>query len=543
MKAIAHQTGARRLLSLTLLGMAVLSTAASARQPTPVEDTLDPFADVIEVRVVNLELVVTDRQGRRVPGLQPSDFRLLVDGVETPIDYFSEVRDGVAQPSVEPAASAPGVLASGDVGTSFLVYVDDNRTRKTERDLVVEGLIEDLVLLGPHDRMAVVAQRGPELVMLSSWSSDRSHLEQALRELLDGDRFGGALRSPLVSARRAALVGREQLVDVRQDAPRVLAAPAGFDRVATVHESLAATESRIDLELAVAGAVSTLRGFARPAGRKVMLMLAGDWPTGAFRETGQSLTAITDLGLIRPLVEVANLLGYTLYPVGLDAGTVSVWRNANLAWIARETGGLPLFGRNDVLVDAVVDTRSYYWLGFTPDMAGDDVRHDLRVELKQPGYSVRGRSGYLDFSRSAQLAMMTQSALLFGSELEDEMEIELGRATRWGLRKMDVPLRVRIPLDPFDTLPRGAAEEMRLEVRFAVLDDSGSQADIPMMPLVLRGRPRPGAVHVLETELHMRRQPHDLLVSVHDPLSGATLSARTPVSYRDTQGGKDFEDP
>jgi hypothetical protein len=46
--------------------------------------------------VVNLEVVVTDRDGLPVTGLTAGDFRLLVDGGETPIRYFTEVRGGDA---------------------------------------------------------------------------------------------------------------------------------------------------------------------------------------------------------------------------------------------------------------------------------------------------------------------------------------------------------------------------------------------------------------------------------------------------------------
>ncbi len=44
----------------------------------------DLFTDVIDVRVVNVEIVVTDKKGNRIQGLAPSDFELLVDGEPTP---------------------------------------------------------------------------------------------------------------------------------------------------------------------------------------------------------------------------------------------------------------------------------------------------------------------------------------------------------------------------------------------------------------------------------------------------------------------------
>ena len=63
-----------------------------AQEPPP--EFAGVFVEVLDVRVVNVEVVVTDRKGNRVQGLHPDDFSLLVDGEETSIDYFSEIAAG-----------------------------------------------------------------------------------------------------------------------------------------------------------------------------------------------------------------------------------------------------------------------------------------------------------------------------------------------------------------------------------------------------------------------------------------------------------------
>ena len=65
----------------------------------------------------------------------------------------------------------------------------------------------------------------------------------------------------------------------------------------------------------VDAAASVLRAFARPSGRKVMVVLSGGWATAA--ETGFQPfvhygTGRTNPGLLRPLTDTANRLGYTL---------------------------------------------------------------------------------------------------------------------------------------------------------------------------------------------------------------------------------------
>ena len=44
---------------------------------------------------MDVEVVVTDRDGARVRGLGPEDFALTVDGDAVPIEFFTEVVGGV----------------------------------------------------------------------------------------------------------------------------------------------------------------------------------------------------------------------------------------------------------------------------------------------------------------------------------------------------------------------------------------------------------------------------------------------------------------
>src|SRR5436309_11793694 len=119
----------RRLLIL-LLPLLVVAPGVRAADDVP-----PSFGESIDVRVVNVEAVVTDRQGNRVSGLKPEDFRLRVDGREVPVEYFSEIRDGealaatpeAAQPQEAKTAGGTAVqgVAEGRVATYYLLYVDD----------------------------------------------------------------------------------------------------------------------------------------------------------------------------------------------------------------------------------------------------------------------------------------------------------------------------------------------------------------------------------------------------------------------------------
>src|SRR5688572_17228697 len=91
---------------LGLLPAAVWSDAATQEQASSQSSLVgatstlgeapSDFGETVEVKVVNVEAVVTDRDGNRVPGLSADDFTLTVDGRPVPIRYFSEIRGGDA---------------------------------------------------------------------------------------------------------------------------------------------------------------------------------------------------------------------------------------------------------------------------------------------------------------------------------------------------------------------------------------------------------------------------------------------------------------
>ena len=151
------------------------------------------------------------------------------------------------------------------------------------------------------------------------------------------------------------------------------------------------------------------------------------------------------------------------------------------------------------------------------------------------GIGVRSRRGYLDLSRRAERDMDTLGRLLFPStDLSPlhELRVDVGAIEKKGLRKMTVPVEVRLPVGVFPMLPYREQFLLRLELRFATVDRNGQQAVIAMIELELDARSRP-PVHTLvsyETTLTMRRRPHMLAVTVTDPVTGQAASARFPIA-------------
>jgi len=504
------------------------------------------FGDEIDVRVINLEVVVEDRSGNRVHGLEADDFRLLVNGVELEVDYFTEILENRAVESRD--GGAPPAIGEGDsVPTHYLLFVDDDHTHVTFRKPVIRGFVRQLVNLGLDDQVAVVVQSRRRLQVLSQFTTDRRRTRAALAELERGRPFGGLLRSPRLIDQSRVAGNRagglppgarfdEDLTSVAADLPF-----AAMDLPSAASEARAESLAR-DLEFSVTAVSSTMRSLDVPGGRKVLLLVAGDWPVGSFRLAGQGIGLRPDWNILDALVDTANVLGYTVYPVDQQTRP-SLMRWQNLRQLAEQTGGRAyVAGANlRALRHVSEDVANYYWLGFVPDYRRDDRAHDVRVELRRPGgLRVRARSGYVDLSRRAEADMETQGRLLFPeatrSRGEPVLRVETGEPEPTGpfRRKMLVPVTVHIPVGYFPVFPFEDRFLARLELRFAVVDRNGQQARIPVIPLSLAGRtqPAPDAVVPYDTVLTLRRRPHDLLVSVHDPVSRQTVSTRLQVSSR-----------
>jgi VWFA-related protein len=531
--------------ALLAVGLAPAAAPDPVQEPPVATESVSSFGEVIDVRVVNVEVVVTDEQGRRVPGLARGDFRLLVDGREMPIGYFTEVREGqaVAPPAAGPGPppASPGPAAGGPVGTSYLVFIDDLFSLATHRNEVLRALKGEVARLGPQDRMAIVAFDGRRLQRLSPWSSAAGELASALDAAMARKSHGiqrlAELSSMESSRRLSGISGPgldfDQLVYARQLTDR--------------------------LERAVTAAVSTLRAFAAAPGRKVMLLLAGGWPASPQAYAADRLGPLYDPrlpwsgNLFAPLIDMANRLGYTVYPVdvpglqaaGPDASSAapSATRlnvrelevHSTLDLIAARTGGLPLINaaRHRALSSAQADTGSYYWLGFSPNWRHNDQRHSVKVEVLRPGLKIRSRSGVLDLSRRSEITMLVEHALLFGGAGMAKMPMQLGKPVRSGRKEMDVPITLTIPLSSITVLPVDGQYVADLELRFAALDERGDRSDIPVIPLHFtfdRPPPARGGHVVYETGLKLRRIEQHVIAALFDPLSSKITTAEADVA-------------
>ncbi len=78
----------KRTLALLLAAAIALPAIAQRR---PAEPEQPKLVESIDVRVINVDVIVTDRRGKFVSGLKKEDFEILENGVPKTVSNFYEV--------------------------------------------------------------------------------------------------------------------------------------------------------------------------------------------------------------------------------------------------------------------------------------------------------------------------------------------------------------------------------------------------------------------------------------------------------------------
>lgn len=536
------------------LALAVAATIVFSIPADEVSGQTRTFTDTIEVRVLNLEVVVSDRDSQRVPGISKDDFTLFVDDQPIDIDYFTEVRNGAYVDTVDRYREA-GVVAGEPSSTSFLVFIDEFFPLDRDKKAVLTALKERVAASpawNPHDRVAIVAWDGKGISVLADWTSDRTVVLAALEE---------AIARPGLGLQRQQERRQYQVtLDPSDLAASAVGPGAGFDRYRLgTQERIYAGLLVSQLEGTVGAAAAALRGIDAPPGRKAMLLLTGGWPMNIDDWVGRSATRSIQEGEIPegaevygPLADTANLIGYSIYAVdmpgfqqtgGADA-SLAVSRGAgygslefmledelhsSLRFMAAETGGLPLINdrRVQALGEVRKDVESFYWLGFSPQWARDDGRHTIRVEVNRPDLYVRSRSGYLDLSPQTQIAMAVQSSLLFGmSRPTGELQLAVAEVQKAGGGNFNVDVEMRIPINALTIEQSDTGYDAEAVLFIAALDAGGGRSEVPAIPLLLSSPEPfpPNGVVAHTVTLKLRKNTERVSMALYDVKGGKTFT-------------------
>lgn len=512
------------VVGLAILALGILSGMAPATAQAPASEPEETFSAAIDVELLDLQIVVTDRRGELVHGLPADAFRILVDGEEAPIELFAEVRSSPAQGADEETDGPADELPTGTAQAlpsdaprtpvNYLVFIDDLMTLQRNRDFVLTRLRDDLELLRPGDQMAIVRlARHRKLQVLSDWTSDRAALAAALDRAMELEAWG-----------------------IKYIALR---------RMTSYVANWEGNDSRRSI-LAAAGAMRLLE---RPPGRRAILLVAGSWdPLQIARSDRFSEWCVTGNcqynGVFNVLTDTANLFGYAAYAIDVEGRDPDDnWGREKrlhsvLGELARVTGGKRLLngGRGRMLEAAIEDTSSYYSIAVTPPPRAPERRLLVEVEMLRPGLTARSQTAFVPLSaeRDRQLDILAALWLEQGAAASP-LRLDLDHGERLAGSRIRLAGHLTIPAPSLTWHRAGEALYADVSVELATVGWRGDSSPVTERRLRLY-RPAIDGTDgeiVVPWPLELPRRKHTVVAGVRDHLGGENFVVVVEISPRD----------
>ena len=558
----------RTFAILAALGVA-LSSGAQRRPPQ--EPAQTPIVgETLEVRIINVDVVVTDKKGNPVHGLTADDFTILENGAVKPISNFYEVEGSVAKNVLgeapePPPAAAPAVKKEipEEMKRRIIFYVDNLSLSPFNRNRVFQQMKEFVnQVMRPGDE-AMIATYNRSMKVRVPFTRDTAQIISMLDGLSKESGLGIANKS-----------------ERRTFEDRIREAPSYDDAVAQARSYASSVEH--DLRQSVASINALMSTLAGVEGKKILVLTSEGFPMqpgremfyyieDVAREKGWQNVGSTMLegmtfdgtSLIQSVAKAANANGITMYTVhaaGLTGGTefsaehaqpisasVSQAATSNttesMQLMAEMTGGVASTQTNNfkLAFDRIqTDLDSYYSLGYRAGTERVDRQRYLQVRVKNRDYRVRSRQTFVEKSMYAEMSDKVVANLL--DRMKDN---DLGILTRVGTPVptedgyYHVPVDIQIPMYALELIPQGSEEYVGgFDVYVVVANKDNDMSDVARKSHQVRVpaaqfKELTGKFYTYTLELLMERGLNKISVGVVDQVDNTTGFARDQVIAQD----------
>ena len=479
---------ARRLavcVSLLLVVIGSAGTGAFAQK-------IPSLGETIEVAIVNIDVVVTDKNGKRVRALTQDDFEIYENGKAQPLSHFAEYRGDANRGSLSAEAAATlEEQPSGQPGNqpsqrrTLILFIEEFKLPGFRVETFITSL-KDLVrnTIRSGDSVSLVTFDGSARVRVSA-TGDVAAVERELDEI--GRECSGPVREKVrIAATEAADVRAFNAEVAAIAAARGMQMTVPSDTEVAVNAArIHAIEARVEMNRRVATINTLIHGMAGVEGKKLLVLAShrlGEY-TGAefYYAAGITDSMIPALEradfdnrpAVRAIIANANASGVTIYPVfptGLDytpadPGARDISRHVlvnemvMLQQIADQTGGATSYGTLNtahLMPSVAEDMSNYYSLAYRATPQRDDYARKIVVKMKNPALSARARREFVEKSDDSQMRDRVL-AMLHDAPMESSFQLkaELGATRKTGRRTQTAPLKVRIPINALTLLPQG----------------------------------------------------------------------------------------
>lgn len=506
----------------------------------------ETFYENVDVSVVNIEVFVTDRRGKRVAGLTKDDFEVYEDGKRVEITYFHAAEGTGRQPARPGAAGTPEREQ-----LQLAVYFDLQNLPDSARPRLI-GAIEGFVTsrARPDEQVLLASYSGPDTLKVRQVAASRPALTAALQEI------AGMRKSGLSGSGDGRVIARK-LDTAAEGGSNLSDAMAELDQAEIAFSAQArGLRTRAFAKPSLAALHQFLAGLGSLPGRKALLYVSGNITfhpgqsiTQAFEtKFGRGATAGPLRALVQRVEEMASSDRVLFYALGARD---TMARSVISASRAGAPQGSMAGGMGDVVRDITdanpenalewvdEDLDSYYTLGYTPARRQPGERHKVEVKMKTKGLRVRHLEAYRDRTPRDRAHGRTVAALLFGGdgggtpETPEEnplgVKVQVGPAEAVEKERATVPVTVRFLLSKIALLPRdGGAQEGSVALFVAARDLEGRASEVIeiRIPVRLSAPPQPGQEASYTTRLALRPIPHTLAIGLRDE-TGNTVSTVT----------------
>ncbi|HEX7422163.1 MAG TPA: VWA domain-containing protein [Thermoanaerobaculia bacterium] len=460
-----------------------LLPAFLAVTPLPAQTSLPQLGETIDVSIVNVDVIVTDRRGNHIRGLTAADFEIRDNGAPQPITNFAEYEDkpaATAMATINGKAGVESSMASPREKRTLVVFIERQVMPPAQADAFIASikqLLHDSIR--PGDAAAVVTFRYAMKVE-QEFTGDMTKLDASLDRLHKF--FDRVSEDPESENIRNEYM--QELLD--QDAAAAGQAPVNSVILSGYDQRLRAF---LDIRRKINTVNILVNTMAATEGRKVILLATRRFSQYAgFEYSRQGLGQMSSdddefntVNLRDQLVRNANAAGVTLYavyPAGLvDTPIQNVERRtssnpstdmarfsrgnaillnetAALNDVATRTGGVAGWGFTDVAKIANAmrdDLASYYSLAFkAPKKA---ATHKISVTTKNRSYTVRARREFIEKTDAMQMTDRVVSSLYQPQHVSTlPIDVQVLRITKVKNR-WHIPVVIRIPAASLTALP------------------------------------------------------------------------------------------
>jgi len=552
--------------------IAALTVLPTRAQQQPPAAELPKLVENIDVRIINVDVVVTDRKGNPVKSLKKEDFELYENNRPVALSNFYEVAGGRAispdiEPEPAPAPATPGATARQEVPDNLrrriIFYVDNLSMAPFNRNRVFTQMKEFVkTVMRPGDE-AMIATFNRSMKVRVPFTRDPVQIQQTLDVIAGESAMGLSNRSE-----RRDFESRIRDARDYQDA----VATARTYASSVEHDLRQSAESLTGLMTTLAGVegkkilVLTSEGFPMQPGREMFYFIEEvgkekGWQGGGTLLEGMNFDAHR---LIQDIARTANANGITMYTVhaaGLSGGNEMSAENdrpvsfqvsqaalsnttESMELMADLTGGLASIQTNnfkEAFNRINRDLESYYSLGYRSGTERVDRQRQLQVRMKNRAYIARSRTTFVEKSTFAEMSDRVVANLLYKTKANDlKVLVRSNRPIPTDDADLfRVPVEIQIPMESLTLLPQGEMEYAGgFEIFVVVADKNGDMSDVARKSHQIHvatedmGKTK-GKYYTYELDLLMQRGLNKISVGVVDAVSNVSGFAKDQIIAQD----------